>query len=171
MVPRLLARSLAAALIGILLPLGSTVVSSVGAATSWLNTLATGSDGEGASTNALTTATTRPATFTVTCLSPTAETATLTWTTAGAGATGYAIYSSTSLAGPYALATKQPAGTALTISETYTTTTDEYYRLEAKSTHWAFPGTTITNAREATVGSTLNGYLAMTKGPATCTAN
>ncbi len=67
----------------------------------------------------------------------------------------------------------QPSGTALTVTESYSSssTGKKYYRLEAKSLNWPFPGTTITNAREASVAGTNGGYLTMASSGTECAAS
>jgi hypothetical protein len=96
----------------------------------------------------------------------------LTWTSAGAAVTGYEVFVSSTSSGTYALDTTQPSGTALTVTETYSssTTGKKYYRLEAQSLNWSFPGTTVTNAREAAVGGTNGGYLTMASSGTECAA-
>jgi hypothetical protein len=150
---------------------GSPTTSFAGATTNWLISLATGSKSEAQSQPAITTATGNPVTFTAACVNTTSEQAVLVWTSAGAAVTGYAIYVSATAGGSYALDDTQPTGTALTVTETYTTAGKKYYRLEAKSANWAFPGTTITNAREASVAGTIGGYLKMAKSGTECSAN
>ena len=151
---------------------GLSSLSFASAATNWLNSLASGSRGEGEAQAAITTATGNPATFTAACVSSSEEEATLTWTSAGSGVTGYAVYVSSTSGGTYALDGTQPSGTALTVTETYTSsqTGRKYYRLEAESANWAFPGTTITNAREASVSGTNGGYLTMASSGTECSA-
>ncbi len=140
-------------------------------ATNWLASLASGSKGEGEARATITTATGNPSTFTAACVKSSEEEATLTWTSAGTGVTGYAIYVGATAGGTYALDVTQPSGTALTVTETYTTSVGEkFYRLEAKSANWAFPGTAITSAREASVGGTNGGYLTMASSGTECTA-
>jgi hypothetical protein len=73
--------------------------------------------------------------------------------------------------GSFALDLTQPSGTALSVTETYTSSSaNKFYRLEAKSVNWAFPGTTITNARQASVAGTNGGYLTMQSSGTKCTA-
>ena len=142
------------------------------AATKWLASLATGSAAESESRLAITTATGNPVTFTAACMNGTSEKAVLTWTNASTGTavTGYEVYVSATAGGTYALDVTQPVGTALTVTETYTTAGNKYYRLEARSVNWAFPGTTITNAREASVSGTNGGYLTMATTGTKCSA-
>jgi hypothetical protein len=152
---------------------GPSNLSFAGAATKWLVSLASGSKGESYSQPAITTVTGNPVTFTAACKNATSEKAVLTWTKASTGTavTGYAVYVSATAGGTYVLDATQPASTALTVTETYTTSTgDKYYRLEAKSVNWAFPGTTITNAREASVSGTNGGYLTMATTGTKCSA-
>jgi archaellum component FlaG (FlaF/FlaG flagellin family) len=152
--------------------LSSLVVAPIAAATTnWTTTL---NSGGGAQADAafVTTATTTPTTFTAAC-DGSLEEATLTWT-AVSGATGYQIMVSSTSGGTYAADGTQPSGTALTINETYTSSSngDKYYRLEAKTSTWtSFPGATIVNAREATEGATLNGFLLMASSGTKCTVN
>jgi hypothetical protein len=151
--------------------LGLSNRSFVEAATSWLPLLAAGSHGEGQARPAITSATGNPVTFTAGCANATSESATLNWTTAGTGVTGYAVYVSSTVNGTFALDVTQPVGTALTVTETYTAATgNKFYRLEAKSANWPFPGTTITNARQAAVGGTNGGFLTMASSGTRCTA-
>lgn len=146
------------------------VAAAVGA-TSWTAAVAAGSKGEGSARPAITTLTGNPATFTAACVSV-SEAATLSWSSAGSAVTGYEVLVSSTLSGTYALAGTQPSGTATTVTETYTSssTGNKFFRLEAKSTNWAFPGTTVTNAREAAVAGTDGGYLTMTSTSPFCTA-
>jgi len=143
----------------------------VNAATHWLPLLSAGSHGEGQARPAITSATGNPVTFAAACTASNEESATLTWTTAGSAVTGYAVYVSSTVNGTFALDATQPTGTALTVTETYTSgsTGKKFYRLEAKSTNWAFPGATMTNARQAAVSGTNGGYLTMSSTPS-CTA-
>lgn len=140
-------------------------------ATNWSTALGSGSNGEGSAQAAITTLTGNPSTFTAACVSGSEE-ATLSWSSAGTGVTGYEVWVSATANGTYSLDGTQPSGTALTITETYTSssTGKKYYRLEAKSTNWAFPGSTVTNAREASVSGTNGGYLTMTTSSPFCTA-
>ncbi len=158
--------SLAAALFGL------TNLSFAGAVTNWIPSLNNGSKGEGAAMPTITSATANPTTFSAACSSSSSESAVLTWTSAGSGVTGYEILVSSTLAGTFAVDGTQPSGTALTVTETYSSssTGKKYYRLEAKSLNWAFPGTTITNAREASVSGTLGGYLTMASTGTKCAA-
>ncbi len=143
----------------------------VDAATKWLPGLASGSRGEGHAQPAITTATGNPSSFTAACVSSSSESAVLTWTSAGAGVTGYEVLVSATVNGTFAVDVTQPSGTALTVTETYTSATGKkFYRLEAKSANWPFPGTTITNAREAAVAGTIGGYLTMASSGTECTA-
>jgi hypothetical protein len=140
------------------------------AASNWLAALVGGSKGEGQSRTAMTTATSNPVTFSAAC-SGSLESAVLTWTTAGAGVTGYEVFVSATVNGTFALDVTQPSGTALTVTETYSSSnTKEFYRLEAKSVNWAFPGTTITNARQAAVAGTNGGFLTMQSSGTKCVA-
>jgi hypothetical protein len=151
---------------------GVTNLSFAGAVTKWIPGLNTGSKGEAAAQSAITSKTGNPSTFTAVCSSSTTESAVLTWTSAGAGVTGYEILVSAKLASGYAVDATQPSGTALTVTETYTNTTavKKYYRLEAESAKWGFPGTTITNAREASVAGKNGGYLTMSSSGCTATS-
>ena len=73
--------------------------------------------------------------------------------------------------GIFALDTTQPSGVVLTVTETYTASTgNKFYRLEAKSASWPFPGTTITNAREASVLAAIGGWVTMASSGTKCTA-
>jgi hypothetical protein len=74
--------------------------------------------------------------------------------------------------GTFAVDATQPLGTALTITETYTSSSNgnKYYRLEAKSTNWTFPGLTITDARQAAVAGTNGGFLTMASSGTNCVA-
>jgi hypothetical protein len=152
---------------------------SVGAATNWLSSLVGGSKGEGASRSVITTATTNPVTFTAACTSPsTAESAKLTWTAAGSSLSGYQVWQSTTANGTYTQAGSTLTGATLTVTLTYTSaantiggTGNKYYRLEAASTNWTYSGATITNAREATEGATLNGFLVMASSGTQCVVN
>jgi hypothetical protein len=110
-------------------------VTPVGAATNWMPSLQSGSKAEGASRPAITTKTGNPVTFSAGCVSSSSESAMLSWTTAGTGATG-----------------------------------NKFYRLEAASLNWAFPGTTITNARQASVSGTNGGYLTVASTGTLCRA-
>jgi hypothetical protein len=144
---------------------------SFASATNWLVSLTSGSKGESNAQPAITTVTGNPATFTAACVNATTEEADLTWTSAGSAVTGYEVYVSKTAGGTYALDATQPTGTALTVTETYTSGTGKkYYRLEAQSAYWAFPGTTITNAREASVAGTNGGYLKMATTGTECKA-
>jgi hypothetical protein len=161
---------LVAGLCGAVVLFGPSNLSFASAATKWLVSLTAGSNGESHAQPAITTATGNPVTFTAACMNATSEKAVLTWTNASAAVTGYAVYVSATAGGTYALDVSQPAGTALTVTEAYTTAGNKYYRLEAKSVNWAFPGTTITNAREASVSGTNGGYLTMATTATKCTA-
>jgi hypothetical protein len=171
MAPRFTTLTLKVVVCAAALTIAISNLSGVGAATNWITALAAGSKGEAQSQIAITTPTGNPVTFNAAC-APVGEKATLTWTTAGAGVTGYEVLVSATAGGVYALATTQPVGLALTVTETYTAPTNgtKYYRLEAKSTHWAFPGVTITNAREAAVGGTNGGFLTMASSGTLCVA-
>ncbi len=151
---------------------GLTTLSFAGAVTNWIPTLSSGSKGEGEARSAITSATGNPVTFTAACTSSTTESAVLTWTSGGSAVTGYAVYVSATASGTYALDGTQPSGTALTVNESYTNSTSakKYYRLEAESADWPFPGTTITYAREASVSGTNGGYLTMSTSSCTATA-
>ncbi len=150
---------------------GLTNLSFASAATNWLASLAGGSKGEAQARPAITSATGNPVTFTAACKSSSSEVAVLTWTTAGSAVTGYEVWVSSTANGTYALDTTQPSGTALTVNETYTSGTgNKYYRLEAKSSNWIFPGSTITNAREASVSGTNGGYLTIASSKCTAVA-
>lgn len=162
---RLLSSSLAFVLIG------AMTLTFAGASSNWLPQIQAGSHGEGAARTTITSATANPVTFTALCSSSTSETVALSWSSAGSGVTGYALYVSSSSAGTYALDTTQPSGTAVSVNETYTSSTGKkYYRLEAKSANWAFPGTTITNAREANVAGTNGGYITIASTGTECSA-
>jgi hypothetical protein len=151
--------------------LGVSDRSFVGAATNWLTSLATGSHGEGKAQPAITSATGNPVTFTAACVSSSQESASLNWTTAGSAVTGYEVLVSSTVNGTFAVDVTQPVGTALTVTETYTSATgNKFYRLEAKSTNWSFPGTTITNARQAAVAGTNGGFLTISSSGTKCTA-
>lgn len=151
---------------------GVTSLSFAGAVTNWIPTLNTGSKGEGAARPAITSLTANPTTFSAACTSSSSESAVLTWSTAGSAVTGYEIFVSSTPSGSYVLDTTQPSGTALTVTETYSssTTGKKYYRLEAESLNWPFPGTTITNAREASVSGTNGGFLTMASSGTECAA-
>ncbi len=153
------------------LTLVTTNVPRVSATSSWFDSLASGSHGQAQARPAITTATSWPASFSAAC-NGTSESAVLSWSSAGGAVTAYAVYVSSSATSGFALDATQPSGTALTITETYSssTTGKKYYRLEAESTNWAFPGTTITNAREDSVGGTNGGYLTMASSGTKCTA-
>jgi hypothetical protein len=146
-------------------------LSLVGAATNWVPSLSAGSKGQSAARPAITTATGNPATFTAACVNSTTESAVLTWTSAGSAVTGYQVLVSATVNGTFALDVTQPSGTALTVTETYTSAIgNKFYRLEAKSLNWPFPGTTITNARQASVLGTNGGRLTMASSGTRCTA-
>lgn len=151
---------------------GVTSLSFAGAVTNWIPTLVTGSKGEGAARPAVTSVTANPTTFSAACASSSSESAVLTWTSPGSAVTGYEVFVSSTSSGTYALDATQPSGTALTVTESYSssTTGKKYYRLEAKTLNWAFPGTTITNAREASVSGTNGGYLTMASSGTECAA-
>jgi hypothetical protein len=149
---------------------GPSNLSFASAATNWLVSLRSGSKGESHAQPAITTVTGNPATFTAACVNATTEEADLTWTSAGSAVTGYEVYVSATKGGTYALDDTQPTGTALTVTETYTSAGKKYYRLEAQSVYWAFPGATITNAREASVAGTNGGYLKMATTGTECKA-
>lgn len=151
---------------------GVTTLTIAGAATNWIPIVHTGSSGEGAAKLVITSVTGIPTTFTAACSSSSSEIAILTWSSVGIAVTGYEIYVSATSGGTYALSGTQPSGTALTVDETYTSssTGKKYYRLEAETAHWPFPGTTITNAREASVAGTNGGYLTMASSGTECVA-
>jgi hypothetical protein len=150
------------------LTLATSNVTGVGAVSGWVESLAPGSHAQAQAQPAITTATTNPVTFTAAC-DGSAESASLSWSSAGAAVTGYAVYVSSSATSGFALDTTQPSSTALSVVETYTTSTGKkYYRLEAKTANWAFPGTTIANAREAAVSGTNGGYLTMAASGTKC---
>lgn len=159
-----------AALCGAAALFAVTNLSFAGAVTKWVPTLNSGSRGEGAARAAITSATGNPVTFTAACSSSTTETAVLTWTSAGSAVTGYEVLVSASASSGFTVDATQPSGTALTVTETYTTAGKKYYRLEAESANWSFPGTTITNAREASVSGTNGGYLTMATSGTKCAA-
>jgi hypothetical protein len=168
---RLWARLLVVVLCGAGVFFGLTNLSFASAATNWLTSLAAGSKGEAQARPAITTATGNPVTFTAACQSSSSEVAVLTWTTAGSGVTGYEVWVSSTVNGTFALDATQPVGTALTVNETYTSGTgNKFYRLEAESAHWAFPGPTITNARQAAVSGTNGGHLTISSSGTECTA-
>jgi hypothetical protein len=152
--------------------LGVAGLTFAGAVTNWIPTLVTGSKGEGAARAAVTSVTSNPTTFSAACTSSSSESAVLTWSSAGSAVTGYEVLVSSTSSGSYALDATQPTGTALTVTETYSssTTGKKYYRLEAKTLNWPFPGTTITNAREASVSGTNGGYLTMASTGTECAA-
>ncbi|HVB70460.1 MAG TPA: hypothetical protein VND83_03025 [Acidimicrobiales bacterium] len=144
----------------------------VGAATNWLSSLAASSTAESSAGPAITSATGNPVTFTAACASSSSESALLTWTTAGPGVTGYEVLVSSTVNGTFAVDNTQPVGTALTVTETYSGNTGKkFYRLEAKSANWPFPGTTIADARQAAVSGTNGGYLTMSQNGQICRAN
>ncbi|HEV2427321.1 MAG TPA: hypothetical protein VGS61_03765 [Acidimicrobiales bacterium] len=149
----------------------STALAGAVGATSWTTAVAAGSKAEGAAQPAITSLTGHPTTFTAACVSG-SEAATLSWSSAGTAVTGYEVWVSSSANGTYALATTQPTGTNTTVIETYTSSTSgaKYFRLEAKSANWAYPGSTVTNAREASVAGTNGGFLTMTASSPFCTA-
>lgn len=150
--------------------LGLTGHTLVEAATSWVPGLGSSSHGEGRAQPAITTATGNPSTFSAACASS-GESAVLTWTSAGSGVTGYQVLVSSTVSGTFSVDATQPTGTALTVTETYTTNSgNKFYRLEAKSANWAFPGATITYARQAAVLGTNGGYLTMATSGTRCTA-
>lgn len=152
---------------------GLTNLSLAGAASNWVPALAAGSKGEGLARSAITSATANPSTFTAACSSSSKEVAVLTWTSAGSAVTGYEILVSATGTGSFSLDATQPSGTALTVDETYTSssTGKKYYRLEAESANWSFPGTSsYTNAREAAVSGTNGGYLTMASSGTECSA-
>lgn len=152
------------------LTLATSHVTGVSAASGWIASLGPGASAQAQAQPAVTTATTNPLTFSAAC-NGSSESASLSWSSAGSAVTGYAVYVSSSATSGFALDTTQPSGTALSVTETYTTSTGKkYYRLEAKTANWAFPGTTITNAREAAVGGTNGGYLTMASSGTKCTA-
>lgn len=168
---RPLTRFLLVLLCGAGVVFGFNNLSFAGAATNWLASLAAGSNAEAQARSVITTATGNPSTFTAACKSSSSEVAVLTWTSAGSGVTGYEVWVSSSSGGTYALDTTQPSGTATTVNETYTSSTgSKYYRLEAESSHWTYPGSTITNAREAAVSGTNGGYLVIANSGTKCTA-
>jgi hypothetical protein len=166
-------RSTLVALCGAAALFAVTNLSFAGAVTKWVPTLNTGSKGEGAAQAAITSLTGNPVTFTAACSSSSTEVAVLTWTSAGSGVTGYEVLVSGSPASGFSVDATQPSGTALTVNETYTSAGKKYYRLEAESTNWSFPGTTnteITNAREASVSGTNGGFLTMATSGTECAA-
>jgi hypothetical protein len=158
-------------LCSVALTVAFTYFSGTVAASSWIGTLAVGSKGEAQSQKAITTPTGNPVTFSAAC-AVSGESAVLTWTSAGTGATGYNVYVSATVNGVFAAVATQPVGLALTVTETYTAASNgkKFYRLEAKSANWAFPGTTITNARQAAVGGTNGGFLTMASSGTLCVA-
>jgi hypothetical protein len=166
---RVLARTATIAVLIAAVLLGLSNHALVEAATNWIPGLAASSHGEGHAQPAITTLTGNPATFGAACASS-GEGAVLTWSSAGSAVTGYEVLVSATLNGSYTVDATQPTGTALTVTETYTTAGNRYYRLEAASSKWAFPGTTVTNAREAAVGGTNGGYLTMSSSTPNCTA-
>lgn len=163
-------RSTVLAVCGAAALFGVTNLSFAGAATKWIPALSSGSRGEGAAQPAITSATGNPVTFTAACSSSSTESAVLTWTSAGSGVTGYEVLVSASASSGFSVDATQPSGTALTVTETYTTSGKKYYRLEAESANWGFPGTTITNAREASVNGTNGGFLTMATSGTECAA-
>ena len=168
---QLVARFLVVVLCGAGVFFGLTNLSFAGAASNWLTSLAAGSKGEAQARPAITTATGNPSTFTAACQSSSSEVAVLTWTSAGSGVTGYEVWVSSTANGTYALDATQPSGVVLTVNETYTSGTgNKYYRLEAESSHWTYPGSTITNAREASVSGTNGGHLTIASSGTECTA-
>jgi hypothetical protein len=165
------ARVIVASVCVAVLVVGLSDRSLVDAATNWLPSLASGSKAEGHAQPAITTATGNPSSFSAACVSSSSESAVLTWTSAGAGVTGYEVLVSSSVNGTFSVDATQPSGTTLTVTETYTSATGKkFYRLEAKSANWPFPGTSITNAREATVLGTLGGYLTIASSGTECAA-
>jgi hypothetical protein len=166
---RIVFRSLAVASCGLVFVVSALSATSSGASTNWMVVGLSGSSGMEQSQPAITTATTNPSSFTAACVSSTKEDATLTWTSAGAGVTGYAVYVSSTVNGTFALDATQPSGTALTVTETYTTSGVKFYRMEAASVNWAFPGTNVTNARVVAVLGTIGGYLTMAHSGTKCT--
>ena len=163
-------RGTLAALCGAAALFGATNLSFAGAVTKWIPTLNSGSRGEGAARAAITSLTGNPVTFTAACSSSSTESAVLTWTSAGSAVTGYEVLVSASASSGFSVDATQPSGTALTVTEAYTTAGKKYYRLEAESANWSFPGTTITNAREASVGGTNGGFLTMATSGTDCSA-
>jgi hypothetical protein len=167
---RIVFRSLAVASCGFVFVVSALSATSSGASTNWMVVGLSGSSGMEQSQPAITTATTNPSSFTAACVSSTKEDATLTWTSAGAGVTGYEVYVSSTINGTFALDVTQPSGTALTVTETYTGSPGNlFYRLEAASVNWAFPGTNVTNARVVAVLGTIGGYLTMAHSGTKCT--
>jgi hypothetical protein len=149
----------------------STLTFAGAASSKWPVSLATNSKGESDSQAAITTAASKPLTFTAACSSSTTETAVLTWSAiAGTGVTGYEVLVSSTVNGTFAVDTTQPSGTTQTVTETYTTAGEKFYRLEAKSLNWTFPGATITYARQAAVAGTNGGYLTMATSGTECSA-
>jgi hypothetical protein len=163
--------TLKVALCSLALPVAFAYFTESVAASNWIGTLAAGSKGEGQSRKAITTPTANPATFSAACAAS-GEKAVLTWTTTGAKTTGYEVLVSATVNGAFAIDATQPVGTALTVTETYTASSNgnKFYRLEAKSANWAFPGTTITNARQASVAGTNGGFLTMASSGTSCVA-
>lgn len=148
-----------------------TYFSQTVAAANWTATLAGGSNGEGQSRPTITTATSNPVIFSAACAAR-GRKAVLTWTTAGVGVTGYEVLVGATINGAFTVDITQPVGTALTVTETYRAFSigEKFYRLEAQSTNWAFPGTTISNARQASVAGTNGGYLTMANSRVKCVA-
>jgi len=141
------------------------------AASNWTVALAGGSYGEGLSSSTITTATSNPVIFSAACAAR-GRKAVLTWTTAGVGVTGYEVLVGATVNGAFTVDVKQPIGTALTVTETYKPSAigQKFYRLEAQSTNWAFPGATTANARQASVAGTNGGYLTMVNARTKCVA-
>jgi hypothetical protein len=167
---RIVFRSLAVASCGVALSVSVLSATTAGASTNWMIPLLGGPHGVASSQPAITTSTGNPSSFTAACVASNKEDATLTWTSAGAGVTGYAIYVSSTVNGTFALDATQPSGTALTVTETYTGSPGNlFYRLEAASVNWAFPGTNVTNARVVAVLGTIGGYLTMAHSGTKCT--
>jgi hypothetical protein len=167
---RIVFRSLAILSCGVALTVSVLSATTAGASTNWMVTLFASPRGVASSQPAITTSTGNPSSFTAACVASNKEDATLTWTSAGAGVTGYEVYVSSTLNGTFALDTTQPSGTALTVTEAYTTSGVKFYRLEAASVNWAFPGTNVTNARVVAVLGTIGGYLTMSHSGTKCIA-
>lgn len=158
-------------LCSVALTVAFTYFSGTVAASNWIGTLAAGAQGEAQSQKAITTPTGNPVTFSAAC-APSGESAVLTWTFAGPGVTGYKVFVSATVAGGFGADVTLPPFPGLTVTETYTAASNgkKYYRLEAKSANWAFPGTPITNARQASVGGTNGGFLTMASSGTLCVA-
>ena len=109
-----------------------------------------------------------PATTSLTaaCLSTSAETAVITWSSV-AHATSYQVYQATTSGGTYTASPTQPSGAVTTVNITYTTTTNLYYKL------YAFIGTNWkgTFSAGATVSGVASGFLAFSTSTPRCTNN